>query len=185
MLCEAMEQLLAEKPYGEISVSEICELSTVQRGTFYRHFEDKAAFFRHYLNTITERLLAEAEAEGGQMDELEPYARAMILKLIDFVQSDSRFVQHTIGSNADANIIDMAVVQVAKGVTERARKQVESGEYTLSMPPEFLGRFYAGGMIQVLRWWLLDKPDVSREELERCTNEILLACFEKTQLHNA
>ena len=64
LLCEAMEKLLASKPYDAISVSELCKLSTVQRGTFYRHFEDKSDFFKYYLNTITERLLSEAAAEG-------------------------------------------------------------------------------------------------------------------------
>ena len=81
-----MEKLLASKPYDAISVSELCKLSTVQRGTFYRHFEDKSDFFKYYLNTITERLLSEAAAEGEVLDDLERYAKTMHLRLIAFFE---------------------------------------------------------------------------------------------------
>ena len=64
LLCEAMEKLLASKPYDAISVSELCKLSTVQRGTFYRHFEDKSDFFKYYLNTITERAAFRGRGRG-------------------------------------------------------------------------------------------------------------------------
>ena len=95
MLCEAMEALLDEKPYNVISVSEICKRSTVQRGTFYRHFEDKNAFFEYYLNTITEQLLSEAEAEGEDLDALEPYARTMHLRLMRLFKEKPRLVRNS------------------------------------------------------------------------------------------
>ncbi len=178
MLCEAMEALLDEKPYNVISVSEICKRSTVQRGTFYRHFEDKNAFFEYYLNTITEQLLSEAEAEGEDLDALEPYARTMHLRLMRLFKEKPRLVRNSLGSDASVSIVDMAVVQIAKGIAERARRQVEESGRQLFMPPEFLGRFYAGGMIHVLRWWLLESPHVTEEELERYSNNVLLRCFE-------
>ena len=33
-------------------------------------------------------------------------------------------------------------------------------------------------MIHVLRWWLLESPHVTEEELERYSNNVLLRCFE-------
>ena len=179
LLCEAMEKLLASKPYDAISVSELCKLSTVQRGTFYRHFEDKSDFFKYYLNTITERLLSEAAAEGEVLDDLERYAKTMHLRLIAFFEDHPRFVRNSLGGDVSLSIVDMAVTQIAKGITERAQRQAENGECRLCVPPDFLGRFYAGGMIQILRWWLLEDSPLSKDELERHSNSILLHCLEK------
>ncbi|MBR5259048.1 MAG: TetR family transcriptional regulator [Eggerthellaceae bacterium] len=53
LLVQAFEELSRTKALQEISVSEICELATVRRGTFYKHFEDKDDFFRYYLTTVT------------------------------------------------------------------------------------------------------------------------------------
>ena len=178
MLCEAMEALLDEKPYNVISVSEICKRSTVQRGTFYRHFEDKNAFFEYYLNTITEQLLSEAEAEGEDLDALEPYARTMHPAADEAVQGETAL---------GAQLVGVGRFGVHRGHGRRSnrqrhrragRRQVEESGRQLFMPPEFLGRFYAGGMIHVLRWWLLESPHVTEEELERYSNNVLLRCFE-------
>ena len=41
LLVEALTELLADKAYDKISVSDICERAMVNRATFYKHFEDK------------------------------------------------------------------------------------------------------------------------------------------------
>lgn len=37
----AFRALLSERPYGEISVADIADRATINRATFYGHFEDK------------------------------------------------------------------------------------------------------------------------------------------------
>ena len=39
-LCAALNQLLAEKPPEEITVTELTRLADVNRGTFYSHYKD-------------------------------------------------------------------------------------------------------------------------------------------------
>lgn len=41
LLEDAFRALLCEKPFSEISVADIAEKATVNRATFYAHFEDK------------------------------------------------------------------------------------------------------------------------------------------------
>jgi AcrR family transcriptional regulator len=43
LLEDAMQALLAEKSYNDISVSDIAARATVNRATFYAHFDDKKA----------------------------------------------------------------------------------------------------------------------------------------------
>ncbi|RYG69232.1 TetR/AcrR family transcriptional regulator, partial [bacterium] len=55
LLEDAFHSLRAERPYGEISVGDIAERATVNRATFYAHFEDK-----HHLATTSLRTGLEA-----------------------------------------------------------------------------------------------------------------------------
>ncbi len=48
-LTKACLQLLAEKPPGEITVSELCELAGTGRVTFYRNYSDMTDIIRQYL----------------------------------------------------------------------------------------------------------------------------------------
>ena len=85
MLRDALEKLLDEKSFEDISVSEICELSTVRRATFYRKLiefslETRGLFGRNIGKTalagsldmlmsqaatgIAEKVSAEAERRG-------------------------------------------------------------------------------------------------------------------------
>lgn len=167
MLCNAMEELLAKKDYEKISVSELCELSTVRRATFYRHFEDKDAFFRYYLGTLTDRFMAEVDApEGG---DLVSYARYMHRALIEFLTRHREIMRHNFGQAVLAGTLDMMVRQIALGISER----VEGGD------GEFLGMFYAGGLVHTLRWWLTEDTDLSAEELEERSTAILVAALGK------
>ena len=55
-LIEAFENLLHEKEFENISVTEICDAAMVRRPTFYNHFLDKydfiTFFIKHKMNEI-------------------------------------------------------------------------------------------------------------------------------------
>ncbi len=59
LLYVALRDLLAEKSFDEISVQDIAERSTVNRGTFYDHFTDK---FELLEAMVGEKFRAEFEA---------------------------------------------------------------------------------------------------------------------------
>ena len=43
MLFQALRELLAERGFEKITMQDIADRSTVNRGTIYAHFKDKAA----------------------------------------------------------------------------------------------------------------------------------------------
>jgi AcrR family transcriptional regulator len=49
MLFQALQALLAERSFEDISVQDIAERSTVNRATFYDHFEDKFALLEQMI----------------------------------------------------------------------------------------------------------------------------------------
>ena len=101
MLFDAYEELLAEKPFEKVSVSEVCARSTVNRATFYRHFADRGEFVAAYLQAVTDRFLARVAADGSDLG-LEDYARLMHRELIRFVEGNREVARNTLGRRAKA-----------------------------------------------------------------------------------
>src|SRR5688500_8340484 len=56
LLSAAFVQLLREKSYGAITVSDIIERANVGRSTFYSHYQDKDDLFVNELDRVIELL---------------------------------------------------------------------------------------------------------------------------------
>ena len=53
-LTQALVELMEERPFQELSVTDICRRAMVHRTTFYAHFNDKQELL-HYLMVQVER----------------------------------------------------------------------------------------------------------------------------------
>src|SRR5258708_14731037 len=56
VLQEALIELTVQKGFSAVAVSDITKYAGVNRGTFYRHYEDKFDLLNHYVRTIYELL---------------------------------------------------------------------------------------------------------------------------------
>lgn len=172
MLRDALQTLLDSKSFEDISVSEVCALSTVRRATFYRHFSDRNDFYEWYLQTMTDQFLAELdeETDAAELDGLEAYTRYMHGKLIEFLRKNRAWFGRNMGKTALAGSLDMVIRQAAAGITERIEREAQDRGLELGTTPEMISMFYSGGMIHTLRWWLINDEPIPADELERnCT----------------
>ena len=172
MLVDAFEELSNEKPYSEISISEICERSTVSRATFYRHFEDKQDFFRYYLTTFTDKFIARI-SEVERLNDLWEYTSYMCIAFAEYASTAGPVQRHLLGHEITADMHDMIVAQVADGIIKRISVFCEEREVNPAASSEFIGTFYAAGLVHMLRMWLFDEQPYSAEELERYTTDFL------------
>lgn len=185
MLCDAFEELLSEKPFDEIGVTEICERSTVRRATFYRHFQDKYEFYGYYMTTVTSRLLDRIEQEGGRADDLNSYVRNMHRGLIRFMEENSEIARYNFGRGVPAGTLDMMVDQLADGIVKKVVELYERTGQTPGVPAEFLGLFYAAGLIHTLRWWFAEGKPMSADDLEAHSTEFLMRYFDGDRMQTA
>lgn len=174
MLVDAFEELQATRPFEEITVSELCERSTVRRATFYRHFEDKYAFYEYYLNTVTDRFLSEIATEWDDVTELQTYVEGMHEQLIDFAEAHPDMMKQTLGHKTSANILDMVIRHAAEGIAQRLDAQDDAGETRSSASSELLSILYSSAMVHGLRWWYFEGKPIPKEDLIRRTTDMLL-----------
>lgn len=70
-ITESLLKLLQDKPVGDISISELCDLAGVGRASFYRNFESKEDILRGYISKIFKEWTDEAGGkENRPLNEL-------------------------------------------------------------------------------------------------------------------
>lgn len=173
MLRDALQTLLDSKSFEDISVSELCDLSTVRRATFYRHFTDRNDFYEWYLQTLTDQFLSELD-DGRNVEGIEEYTRYMHAKLIEFSRKNRAWFGRNMGKTTLAGSLDMVMKQAAAGIADRIAEAARNGSIAIDTTPEMISMFYSGGMIHTLRWWLINEEPIPAEELERnCTRFLM------------
>lgn len=84
-ITDALLKLLRDKPIGDISVSELCDLAGVGRASFYRNFESKEDILRGYIDKIFKEWSDEAgKKENRPLNELLGLLFAHFEKHIEF-----------------------------------------------------------------------------------------------------
>lgn len=73
-ITDALLKLLRDKPIGDISIRELCDLAGIGRASFYRNFESKEDILRGYINKI---FLEWSDRDGGQNKLLNEFLYAM------------------------------------------------------------------------------------------------------------
>lgn len=76
LLQQALMELMAEKSFQAITVQDIAERATVNRVTFYAHFEDKYALLEYTIREMIQQRLR------SQVPEDAPFSRENVAQLI-------------------------------------------------------------------------------------------------------
>ncbi|UYN89454.1 MAG: TetR family transcriptional regulator [Anaerolineales bacterium] len=79
LLVDALNELMGEKSFDAITVSEIATRATLNRVTFYAHFQDKYALLEYDMSS---RIQAEMQAKLGANPRLN---EDMLMNLLSFV----------------------------------------------------------------------------------------------------
>ena len=169
-LCDAFLVLLSEKRFEDITVGELCDRAMVRRATFYKHYADKYEFFSFFIRQYEETF--SLDAKEHQKDSLSDYSSFMFGKCIQFLREHREIVRSILDSNMLPVMLDLFTEEIYRNTLFHIEenKQLLSA---LSVTPETLAAFYAGGIMQVTRQWIMSKPQRSVESLSEDFSRIL------------
>lgn len=80
----ALTQLLAEKDFEAITVSDITRQAGINRGTFYLHYKDKMDFIDQMVQALFDQVMAQLPFGRSQDQWLNPIVAVMTLVKEDF-----------------------------------------------------------------------------------------------------
>jgi AcrR family transcriptional regulator len=163
LLQEALRKLLEQKEFDRISVQDITEAATVNRATFYGHYEDKFALLGELIRVTFLDLLAQrgAKFDGGCF-------HVIILAVCDYLselQKSYSFNQHQFEPFVEATVIDQIRIVLLDGFQ---RHPVER-----SIPAEMIAATASWAIYGAVKQWIKTADRVSAEEFVTVAVELV------------
>lgn len=171
-IVDAFYELLDEKAFSAITVIDICDRALINRGTFYTHFEDKYQLLDKCISDIMYGLHEQVKRAHGENDLITYYNEVMDLGIC-FLDNNRKRIRTIILKADSALVFDKVHEILTHNIINRlshARPRDGKG----SLPSDILAEFFAGGIISLIKWWLLDEPNYTLEDIRKQLSAIAM-----------
>lgn len=166
-LTDAFWQMLSEKKFEDVTVSELCDRAMVRRATFYKHFADKYEFFAF----VVRAKQAEFDAQiRQQTDDMHPqsFYLGIIQHTLDFLNSNKKLVQTVLESDMLPTVMDILSRQIIIDITQKLKEDAQNG-VPIPASPQVMAQFFTGALLYTARWWVTQKKVSEAELMEELT----------------
>ena len=159
-LTAAFQEIIREKSFEKITVTELCTRAKTRTATFYNHFSDKYDFFSFMITRLRQQYMDTAEIDIDPTHPEEYYIHIVQLGF-DFIEQHARMVE-----NVESDTLLTTIMQsVSAGVTEplQQRLAADLGDSHGNVSPEIMTQIFIGAMLQCSRWWFEHRRTVAKE----------------------
>jgi AcrR family transcriptional regulator len=176
-LYDAALELFADRPYGEVTVGEICERAEVARATFFRSFGTKAGLLDEFNARLTAAVQARLAATAGATATERLWAiEDEITTAWGHSSAATREMAREWIRNATA--ADLASPQRSAAlvtlVADVVREGQRSGEFRPRHQPTFVASMIVGALSVATGSWLGREDDAGPADVSRQAIELLL-----------
>ena len=164
---EAFVQLLKEKGYSAITISDIIERANIGRSTFYSHYHDKDDLFVHELERVIEAL----SHQIPEQDEMPFFPSLGLFRHVGEQYELYKAIVWTPG-------IDLFIKHLQTSLSHRIEQGLQKNSKDLDIPLPILANFIAGSFLTLLKWWLENKMMYSPAEMDTIFKRLTTAGIE-------
>ncbi len=158
----AMFELLCEKSFGEISVTELCDRAHVARKTFYRKYRSMNEIIEIAFSKVFEHLATEIGFVDADVD-------GIYLFCYEFLAKHRSFTAAFVDPSLHKTVVDMLV-----GFIESAFEKTFYDTVTREpIESEFVAPFIAEGLISIISTWVAGGFKLTPEQLARLSERLL------------
>jgi AcrR family transcriptional regulator len=165
MLRDALVELIDEKGFESITVTDLAERAMINRATFYRHYRDKEDLFERCIDETVEELARVAESVIYELRDRATLADALYYILL----ADFKYL----AENADFGQVMLGrdyLMKLGKHHAELFDLPIDQGR----MPYDVSLSFSAAGYIGAMSWWLENEMPYSPEEMARSVSFVAI-----------
>ena len=166
VLYEALVDLLKEKTFEEIKVSDICTKALVNRSTFYAHFNDKYELFISLLNNLKEEL--ENNLKPIEEKNIKNYYLKMIEVFLNHIEGKENIYKSILINNRNSIIMDMIYDTITQDIN------LKINENEKRVPNDIFISYYLGATVNVGIEWLKNNKKYSKEEILEYLNKLMI-----------
>jgi AcrR family transcriptional regulator len=170
LLSAALVELIREKDYNTITVSDIIGRANVGRSTFYAHYRDKDDLLVGELDRVIELL---SQRIPGQ-EEIPYFPSLGLFRHVGEEHELYRALLWTPG-------IDLLIKHMQKSLSQRIEQGLQKSGREFEVPIPILASFMAGSFLTLLKWWMETKMIYSPEEMDEIFRKLTMAGIQETR----
>lgn len=159
-LSSTIIEMMQTESLDKISVIDICKKASVNRATFYAHFEDKFHLLTYALDELKDEIFASLNESLKAENELD-----LVLEVanatFNFVKDHQGKIANLLARNRNEKVIGSMKDSLSRTVKQRLQKFHTT--YPENVPLALTSVAYSGALIDLCLWYL-DNPDKFTEE---------------------
>ncbi len=170
VLFEALLNLMKEKNFDKIKISDICEEALINRSTFYAHYEDKYELLIALIEELKNKILD--ELKDNKYDYISKnYFMDLLKILIEHVDTNYEVYSSIITHNKNGFLIDFLIDVANRDIQQRLK--YDHNIINSNIPISIITRFYLGGIVSVGVDWIINKDKYSKESMLEYLNKLI------------
>ena len=174
-LAEALKELMKEEPFAKISVSDICELCSMNRKSFYYHFKDKYAL----MNWIYDMEFIAVVSRNDVMDGVSHQSAWIFMgELCDYLYENRDFYRKALKVKGQ-NSFSEHFRETLHPIIEEAVRNL----FKENVPTDFYINFVSDAFVGTIERWIMDKNCMSSkefiEQLKSCIQTMAVKVYKE------
>ena len=159
LLKESLLNILRKKNISEITVTELCKASGINRATFYRHYNVPGDVLLEIEQELSQNIVFETVPQTA--DDFENY----ILMVCEYIYTNKEFVSILMKNKTYENFTQL-IKDFYKGIIKyknQAKGLKNMDEENLKL----LSAFLAGGGYYLFKTWIIDGVNKTPDEMAK------------------
>ena len=161
-LFNALLDLMKEKTFEEIKISDVCSKALINRSTFYAHYNDKYELLVELIDELKSNLLATLQKNENEINTKE-YFMAMLELLMNHIDEKRNIYTAILVNNRNSILMDILIDVANKDINKRIQSDKEN--ISANIPSDIITKFYLGAIISIGMEWLTNNNKYSKGEL--------------------
>ena len=159
-LFEALLDLMKDKTFEEIKVSDICSRALVNRTTFYAHYNDKYELLVSFIDELEQNLLSALKNNENEINSKEYFMKTLEL-LMEHIDEKRNVYSAILVNNKNGILMDILIDVANKDINER----IKHDNNISIVPTDVITKFYLGAIVSIGMSWIRNNTKYTKEEL--------------------
>lgn len=153
---ESLIELLENKKIHEITVTDICKIANINRGTFYTHYKDAYDLLESMENELFNQI-----SEYIKSTPIEEYKDTLLINVLELIKENKRLCKILFSKRMDSYTMDRIIYLANKAEIDKIIGNSNINSKSL----DYFIKYSVGGVLAVIQFWLENDLKESPQEI--------------------
>ena len=179
-LTKSLYEMMKEMAFEDIRVVDICDRAMVRKSTFYKHFADKTELLAFMVRRLKDKFDENIYLDKNDISPVE-YFVSFMKQIFAFLNNNDELVNSVIKSSSLPIVINVLSEQAIPDVRAKLKEDKKNG-YNMIAEPNFLASFFVGGIMEIVREWLINDKKDNEETIKKQIENLINITYKSANL---